>query len=254
MGTPWDRFPNQSSIKSFKAVCPICRETKSFAAQDDFWHGRDGLLTETCPYDGCWTRERALAFVIKSIYPENQLRGLKIHESSPAQRGLSRWFKAHCKHYLQTGFFPDAPTGAIIEGLRNENLERQSFADGIFDLVIHLDVMEHLFEPFLALREIHRTLKPGGRTIFAAPTSWNTFYSEQVAFHTETGIEIIGEPEYHGNPQDEAGALVTWRYGYDFPVLISRETEFDTEVRRFQSREAAAIGAMNEVYVLTKQT
>ncbi len=239
-------------MQSFKAVCPICNQKKVYSAPDDFWHARDGLRAESCPYGVCWTRERALAHVIKSLYPENILRKLKIHESSPAPRGISSWLKAHCKNDLPSGYYPAEKPGTIIDGLRNENLESQSFAGGIFDLVVHLDVMEHLFEPFAALREIYRTLKPGGRTIFSVPTGWVTFYSEQVAFQTEDGVQITGEPEYHGNPQDEHGALVTWRYGYDLPLLISRKTDFDTEVRRFQSRQAAATGAMTEIYVLTK--
>jgi SAM-dependent methyltransferase len=239
-------------MKSFKATCPICQRQKTFSATDDFWAGRDGLRSATCPYGICWTRERAIAHVITSFYPPKTLRKLNIHESSPTARGLSTWLKQTCKHYLPSGYYPQAAAGALIGGLRNENLESQSFAGGVFDLVIHLDVMEHLFNPFAALREIYRTLKPGGRTIFTAPTGWATFYSEQVAFRTEAGIEITGEPEYHINPQDEQGSLVTWRYGYDFPLLISRETNFDTEVRRFQSRLAAATGVMTEIYILTK--
>lgn len=239
-------------MQSFRAVCPICETWQTFAAENDFWDARDNLRADRCPYGNCWTRERAMAHVIKSIYPVKTLKKLKIHESSPANQGLSAWLKRHCKHYLQTGYYPDAAPGTRIGALRNENLEAQSFAAASFDLVIHLDVMEHLFAPFAALREIYRTLKPGGRTIFAVPTGWLTFYSEQVAFLTETGIEISGEPEYHINPQDEKGSLVTWRYGYDLPLLISRETDFDTELRRFQSRQAAAAGVMTEIYILTK--
>jgi SAM-dependent methyltransferase len=239
-------------MRSFKATCPICQKTKTFTASNDFWDARDNLKTDHCPYGRCWTRERAIAHVVKSFYPERTLGKLKIHESSPADRGISTWLKLICKHYLQSGYYPQAAPGALVGGLRNENLESQTFPGGVFDLVIHLDVMEHLFNPFAALREIYRTLKPGGRTIFSAPTGWDTFASEQVAFRTETGIEIRGEPEYHINPQDEQGSLVTWRYGYDFPLLISRETNFDTEVRRFQSRQAAATGVMTEIYILTK--
>lgn len=114
--------------------------------------------------------------------------------------------------------------------------------------------MEHLFDPFQALREIERTLKPDGVCIFTAPTDQERFHSEQVAFQEDRGLRIIGEPEYHGDPQrSEYGALVTWRCGYDLPLLIQRATGFDVEVRRYQSRASAAMGYKNEVYVVRER-
>jgi hypothetical protein len=113
--------------------------------------------------------------------------------------------------------------------------------------------MEHLFRPFQALREIYRTLVPGGKCCFSAPTYHDLFNSVQVAFQQpDSSTRIVGTPEYHHNPQKPEGSLVTWKYGYDFPLLISRETNFDVEVRRFQSKSAAAMGLMNEIYILTK--
>jgi SAM-dependent methyltransferase len=47
-------------------------------------------------------------------------------------------------------------------------------ADGRFDAIIFSQVMEHLPEPKLAIRELYRVLKPGGRMIFTAPL----FYEE----------------------------------------------------------------------------
>ena len=46
--------------------------------------------------------------------------------------------------------------------------------DSRFDFIVFNQVMEHLPEPFAALREFHRVLKPGGRIIYTAPL----FYEE----------------------------------------------------------------------------
>jgi SAM-dependent methyltransferase len=159
----------------------------------------------------------------------------------------------HCPRYICTGYFPDQTFGSFVGKLRNEDLENQTFSDEIFDLVVHLDVLEHVFDPFSALREMCRTLVAGGRCIFSVPTYNEQAVSSQVAFKSSNqSLHTIGEIEYHANPQSALGSLVTWRYGYDLPLLISRATEFDVEVRRFQSKQAAATGFMTEVYILTK--
>lgn len=237
----------------FTVDCPICNQTQAFACQDDFWHCRDGMSAPDCPLNGCVTRERALASVIYSLIDRTALPTLDVHEPAPVMRGLSLLLARDCPGYVRSGYYPNQPFGTMIAGVRNEDLEHQTFADASFDLVIHLDVMEHLFDPFQALREVARTLRPGGLCVFTAPTEPSRFDSEQVAFMEEGELRIVGEPEYHGNPQrPEDGALLTWRYGYDLPLLIQRRTGLDVEVRRFQSREVAAMGVMNEIYVLRK--
>src|SRR5947207_15948896 len=71
-----------------------------------------------------------------------------------------------CPEYLPTHFFPDAPRGQIHRGFRCEDLMAQTFENESFDLVITSDVFEHLPDVTSAVREIMRTLKPGGAHIF----------------------------------------------------------------------------------------
>jgi SAM-dependent methyltransferase len=169
-------------------------------------------------------------------------------------RGISLWLKNNCRGYQPTGYFPNLSLGQMVNGLKNENLECLTIEDSSVDIWLHLDVLEHIFSPFLALKEIYRTLRPGGLCLFTAPTYPERTKSEQVAFQLAGGgMHIIGEPEYHGNPQrPEDAALVTWRYGYDLPLLIQRETGFDVEVRRWQSKQISVMGIMTEVYICTK--
>jgi SAM-dependent methyltransferase len=239
----------------FNARCAICDRTVPFKSQDEYWSPRDGMVSPQCPLKQCATRERSLAGVLFGLIPREKVKSLQVHESSPAARGISLWLRENCAHYTASGYFPDQPFGSTVGEFRNEDLENQTFADATFDLVVHLDVMEHVFNPFKALEEIYRTLKPGGMCIFTAPTDRGRLECKQVAFLKPDGsVRIIGEPEYHGNPQrTEEGALVTWRYGHDFPWLIYQRTSFkQIEHRRSMNLATADMGYMNDVYVLTR--
>lgn len=169
-------------------------------------------------------------------------------------RGISYWLENNCPGYIASGFFPDEATGQIVNGVRNENLEAQTSAEETFDLVLHLDVLEHLFNPFVALQEIARTLKHDGLCLFTVPVERGRLDSEQVAFEQDGELTIVGEPEYHGNPQRPGdGALVIWRYGEDLPLQINRRAGLDVEHRRFQCTSTAVIGYMDDVFILRKR-
>jgi methionine biosynthesis protein MetW len=43
------------------------------------------------------------------------------------------------------------------------------FPDAHFDGVVHLAVLEHVFDPYSMIREIHRVLRPGGELVIAVP-------------------------------------------------------------------------------------
>jgi SAM-dependent methyltransferase len=53
------------------------------------------------------------------------------------------------------------------------NFERLPYADASKDLVFALQVMEHLENPFLFMREAHRVLRSGGLFILSAPNPYS---------------------------------------------------------------------------------
>ncbi|MBS0384056.1 MAG: class I SAM-dependent methyltransferase, partial [Proteobacteria bacterium] len=167
--------------------------------------------------------------------------------------GVSRKLALECARYTATQYFPTLTPGAMRNGVRNENLERQTFADESFDLVVTLDVMEHVNEPEMCFREIWRTLRPGGAYLFAVPTYKENIVSERAArFLPDGTVEHYREPEYHGNPVDPRGSLLTFRYGYDLPELIRSWAPFDTRVHRFHDHRHGIIGDFTEIYVCTR--
>jgi len=196
--------------------CPLCEKAVTFSAINTWF--RDSLLCSGC---GSIPRERALFKVIKDYYPNYSQ--LSIHESSPADRGASPKLKKECSNYSSSQYFPNVAPGSADTktGFRCENLEALTFPDNSFDIFVTQDVMEHIFDYEKAFKEIARVLKPGGAHIFSVPLINKGKKSECWASRGGNG-EIIyhQEPQYHGNPVDAKGALVTMHWGYDMRAIF----------------------------------
>lgn len=240
---------NQKYKLSYDGYCPICASNRVFSSETAWY--RDWLKCSGC---GSIPRERALTLVLEELRPD--WRNLRIHESSPTPRGISLKLKKGCKQYIETQFFPGEQLGQMVRGFRNENLENLTFGDDAFDTCVSLDVMEHVNYPEKVFTETARTLAPGGICIFTTPTYKNRVTTERRSIYKEDGTpDFMGnEPEYHGNPVSDDGALVTFHFGYDFPELIHRWSGLDTRVYRFQDHRHGIIGEFTEVYVCTKNS
>ncbi|HDZ74550.1 MAG TPA: class I SAM-dependent methyltransferase [Aurantimonas coralicida] len=228
--------------------CPICERDTRFNA----WGAnlRDTYLCGRC---GSIPRERALMHAIELFYPH--WRTLIIHESSPAERGVSPKLQAECPQYLSTQFHPTVPEGYLhpTDGWRCENLERQTFGDEQFDLVITQDVLEHIFDPDAACREIARTLRKGGAHIATTPLVRKTKPSIRCAsLHPDGTVEQHHPPEYHGNPVDGSGSLVTFWWGYDLANRIDTSAPFNTLLYHVEDPGRGISGPLNEVLVCFK--
>jgi SAM-dependent methyltransferase len=189
--------------------------------------------------------------VIRELLPH--WKSLDIHESSPAPRGVSKLLAAEAPGYVPTHFWPNVPLGTAHKGTRCENLEAQTFASDSFDLTVTQDVMEHVFRPELVYQEIYRTLRPGGFYIHTTPIYKQLVQTEQKATLEQDGqILYLARPEYHGNPINSEGSLVTFHYGYDLAELIAKWTAFDVEIRRFVDRTHGIVAEFSEVIVCIK--
>lgn len=109
-------------------------------------------------------------------------------------------------------FNADQPLGESINGIRNEDATRLTFADGSFDVVTSNQVFEHVDDDLKAYSECRRVLKPGGALIFTVPL-YDAPQSERIAQLSNGAITWLGAPEFHdsrlGGPQS---APVFWRH------------------------------------------
>lgn len=235
-----------TEVYTTKGFCPICENHVTFTASD-IWYRRS-LQCPACP-NGSTPRERALMLLLRREFP--MWPSLAVHESSPIlARGASAALFRHCENYTTTRYFPNEIPGSMVKGHRNENLEAQTFDDAQFDLVVSLDVMEHVNEPAAAFREIARTLRTGGAYIFTTPTYKDKLKTERRAKIEPDGTEThYSTPEYHGSAVEARGALVTFHFGYDLPQLIYEWCGMHTRVERFWDPYHGIIGEFTEVYV-----
>ena len=68
------------------------------------------------------------------------------------------------------------------------------FGNGVFDAVLCTQVLEHVAEPKLGLKEIGRVLNPGGRLFLSAPQSWHQHQKPHDYYrYTSFGLRYLVE-------------------------------------------------------------
>jgi len=236
-------------LLEFDGYCPICEQNSRFRAADAWLRG--SLNCPSCP-GGSVPRERALALILRELRPN--WKAERIHESSPAERGLSVVLKRDAPAYIGSHFYPDRPLGSMVGEWRVENLEAQTFDDASFDIVITQDVLEHVFNPDRVFSQVHRTLDAGGLFLSTFPIQRSLVPATTTRARLIDG-EIINllEPEYHGNPIDSSGSLVTIDYGYDIHERIATWADFDVRIYRFSDRRYGILGRYTEVVACWKR-
>jgi len=187
--------------------------------------------------------------ILERLFPD--FRQFSIHESSPCGPASGRLAR-ECPGYVATQYFPTAPPGTIKDGFRNENLEKMTFPDNSFDIVVTQDVMEHVLNPDRAFAEIARTLKPEGAHLFTLPL-YDRPETKIRAVEAERGIEYLETKEFHGNPVDTAGSLVTREWGLDLTDYIHQSSGMSTATYRTVDRQLGIDGEFLEVFVSRKQ-
>lgn len=219
----------------FHGPCPVCEADRSFVAErdddlDPQWHGgwfRQDLKCTVCRAP---PRERIIADALNRLCP--QWRHVEIHESSPGGWAFSYKLRAQATKYVASQYDPTFAFGQMdaTGQWRNEDLESQTFPAESFDVVITQDVFEHLFNPGRAMREIARTLRPGGFALMTVPVVRGWGPTERRARLVGGQVEHLLPPEYHGNPVGDGRSLVTVDWSYDIGSYLAAQSGLSVTV------------------------
>ena len=142
------------------------------------------------------------------------------------------------------------PFGLINKnGVRNETLTDLSFPDQSFDILISLDVFEHIPDYNFAFKECARVLRTGGKMMWSVPfipSSPTNFIRAKI----EDGVVVhIQPPEYHGDPLSGDGVLCFQHLGWEMLDQIRTAGFRDAYALCYHSIEFGYLGGESFMFV-----
>ncbi len=102
-------------------------------------------------------------------------------------------------------------------GIRNEDFTQLTFDDKQFDMIISLEVLEHIPNYLKALSESYRVLKKDGKFLFSVPFIRNSKKNiVRATVDSDGKINHILPPEYHGDPLNRNDScLCYYHFGWE---------------------------------------
>lgn len=202
--------------KNLSGHCTVCGHSTLFCQV-----GNNLSETFKCRICSSISRNRHLAKVLCDILGINEPYSLKkvttsfphlrIYESQAS--GAIHDSLKDISGYICSEFFPHVSPGALSDnGIRCEDLQKLSFEDNSFDVVITQDVFEHIRNTELAWKEVHRVLKLSGYHIFTIPYSRDRKTIRRVELDGQNDTFILPKV-FHGDGIKDG--LVYTDFGYD---------------------------------------
>lgn len=187
--------------------CPVCGRTfRRFAA------GPRGTPNRTCWRCGSLERHRALALALRER-PGLLRAGMRVLHVAP-EPSVTRLLPSDAE--VIRG---DLDPGAGERKLDITDLAE--FADGGFDAVICMHVLEHVGDDRRALAELRRVLAPSGWAVLNAPITSDRTDEDPTVTHPEERRRRYGQSDH------------VRRYGPDYLGRL-RQAGFDVDVVRLE--------------------
>lgn len=202
--------PGQLALRAGR--CPFCGPTLLLRlAESD-----SGVRCARC---AAGSVQLSLGWALRSVL--GSARGRDVCELS--SRGpLVDCLRREARSLALSEYFDDVPPGEVRNGVRCEDVQRLSYADAAFDLILHSEVFEHVADDAAGFRELLRVLRPGGLMLFSVPLAGAAATVERARVGPE-GVEHLLPSVYHSDlVRRDTGVLVFRDYGDDIVDRLRR--------------------------------
>jgi hypothetical protein len=214
-------------------------------------------LRETISHQGVISRQRAVLLVLRQLIDQGELppwSALRLYISEAvtpfAARLQAEVSKLRCSEYL-----PE-PDHWLRGQVPHRDLRRIGLPPATFNAVICNEVLEHVEELVPSLQGLAEVLSLGGYLIATVPFLYGQQEHLVKAVWRGEGQapEVIGEPDYHGNPVSDGGSLV-YRYpGWQLLEDLSQAGFRDAAIHAISSTAYGVLGEeLPMVFVLVAQ-
>ena len=171
--------------------------------------------------DATAKRERGPPLCLKDVKPpqnftvyNTEAHG-RVHELLASKFGAAAYTASeYVSPSAEPGSMHKSPFGMV----RHEDLRALSFPNNSFDLVLSAEVFEHIPEPYVALNEVFRVLKPGGSYVWTVPMNTDLQSKDtQLSMLNAAGQRFdaadpaIKSPQFHGDPMAPEGGIVVFQ-------------------------------------------
>lgn len=205
-----------------------------------------------CPSCSMNNRQRLIASIVKDALQGSRSKRIYFMEQvTPIYQWALEKFPQHSiigSEYL--GF--NLQGGQEYKGIRHEDVEGLSFADGEIDLIVSNDVFEHIPNPELAFKECYRVLGVGGVMLATIPFYVDRENSITRARLFNNQVENILEPQFHGNPISEEGSLVFTDFGWEVLNTMKVAGFKDVSIQVYSSEKFGHLGPPQLIFKAEK--
>ncbi len=246
--------PADQSSFPFDGYSYTARKQVSFLV--DFQHsGESGKVIwrerVCCPVTGFNNRMRATIHFFDLEMDCRKNSAIYITEQITP---IYQYFSRHYSNVTGSEFLgEEVPYGQLNrDGIRNETLCCLKFDDEIFDIVISLDVLEHVPDYKIAFSECGRILKKGGRLLWSVPFSPDTLRNIVCAEVINGKIHHHQPPQYHGDPLSNEGILCFTIFGWEMLEQFREAGFSDAYAIAYHSLEFGYLGGTQFLFVAKK--
>lgn len=220
---------------AFPAYCVVCNKVTNIKI--DWMYGGWSNMTRSihpawtetgvCGNCGLNSRMRALVdFLISNFQIDNELKVYIAEEITPFFKKLKVLFpKIIGSEYIGGNIESGKKvlSGHGFKRIRHEDLTKMSFNSDSFDLMITLDVFEHIPDFRKAFKESFRILSPNGNLVFTIPFFFDREKTIiRATIDNEGRINHLYPAEIHGNPVSKNGSLCFQNFGWDILVELKQ--------------------------------